>query len=460
MKSYYNIFVATENGLLKGINSHTKTFNNLNNLDNLDKEKEIVCMTWTNQSKQDEICFATRDQRLVKFKTDHTIVGPFEDLGQLDVGEGLIKGLEFITENKFVTCVESGSLKLWSITKDENNNSVITNENEFNAGDNISCMKASKFNEESSEKFLVATGGKENDLKIWDMKNLSNTKKEPLFKAKNLPDNWVQLRQPVWVMSIDFLDAHRVAVGTAHNQIRVYDLASGMRKPIINILFGTDPVIKSNYPVTSLVALSNNRVIAGNTTGNLQMFDVGKGNAIKDTTSKCIKKYKGFQGTIKSIQSASLNHTIVLKNKNKTEITKEIDCVASCGLDRYIRVHNITTSELISKVYLKSRLNCLLFSRHEPIKVNSGKKDTLDEDQESTISHSELGTDLGTDELWSDMEQVVEDHPNLKRKAEAERLDEFDSEVSENENQNDPEEPEFKMPKSISTNKKVKNLIK
>jgi hypothetical protein len=67
MNSYYNLFVGTENGLLKGnyskyyriltknatkifeigVNSHTKSFNNLNNLDNLNKDQEIVYMNWT-----------------------------------------------------------------------------------------------------------------------------------------------------------------------------------------------------------------------------------------------------------------------------------------------------------------------------------------------------------------------------------------------------------------------------
>lgn len=78
-------------------------------------------------------------------------------------------------------------------------------------------MKASPFNKQDG-KVLIATGGKENDLKVWDLNNLSE-KKDPIFKAKNLPDNWVLLREPVWVMSIDFLDANRVVVGTAHNQV-------------------------------------------------------------------------------------------------------------------------------------------------------------------------------------------------------------------------------------------------
>lgn len=167
------------------------------------------------------------------------------------------------------------------------------------------------------------------------------------------------------------------------------------------------------------------------------MFDI-KSNNTKDTTSKAVKRYKGFQGTIKS---AIIEKLTVPAFKNTT---KEITCVATCGLDRFLRVHNIETSDLVSKVYLKSRLNCLLFSKHEPIKVNGDKSKikNVDEDQLSSINSE----DLGTDDLWSDMETIVEKHPNIKRKMN-ERLNEFDSEVSENENQPDTAEPEFKMPK-------------
>ena len=55
MNSYYNLFVATENGILKGVNSVTKTFNNLNNIENLDREKEILCMCWTDPAAQDQV---------------------------------------------------------------------------------------------------------------------------------------------------------------------------------------------------------------------------------------------------------------------------------------------------------------------------------------------------------------------------------------------------------------------
>jgi hypothetical protein len=51
----YNIFVGTENGILKGINTQMKSFSNLNNIESLNKNDEIVSMCWQNDENQDEV---------------------------------------------------------------------------------------------------------------------------------------------------------------------------------------------------------------------------------------------------------------------------------------------------------------------------------------------------------------------------------------------------------------------
>ena len=73
-------------------------------------------------------------------------------------------------------------------------------------------MKKNPF---ENEKCLIATGGKENDLKVWSLDNMET----PVYKAKNVADNWMRLREPVWIMSLDFLDKQRIVVGTAHHKV-------------------------------------------------------------------------------------------------------------------------------------------------------------------------------------------------------------------------------------------------
>ena len=144
----------------------------------------------------------------------------------------------------------------------------------------------------------------------------------------------------------------------------------------------------------------------------MELIDVRNG--------KAIKKYKNFSGTIKSI---AIN-------------AAENDSVASCGLDRFVRVHDINDSKLLNRIYVKSRLNCLLFSKHEPIKPKEAKKaeqsieDRIEDDLVSDINSE----DLGTDQLWSDLESVENEHPAVFAKKRA---------AKKNENKEDV----FKMPK-------------
>ncbi len=120
---------------------------------------------------------------------------------------------------KILSCVESGAVKLWSLKATPTRSPLV----ELNAGANLTCLCKSKFNtsgDSSSSPFLFATGGKDNDLKVWDL-NDGGGCDEPMFRAKNMPDNWMQLREPVWIMSMDFMDERRVVVGTAHHQVDI-----------------------------------------------------------------------------------------------------------------------------------------------------------------------------------------------------------------------------------------------
>ena len=134
---------------------------------------------------------------------------------------------------------------------------------------------------------------------------------------------------------------------------------------------------------------------------------------------KPMKKYKGFAGTIKSIT-----------------INKDSNTIASCGLDRFLRIHDISNSVLQNKIYLKSRLNCLLYSKHKPIANFNDKKNIADEIEDDLISDIN-SEDLGTDGLWSDLETMAEEHPSV-----------FDVNKSKKKRKNDGfDENKFKKPR-------------
>lgn len=200
---------------------------------------------------------------------------------------------------------------------------------------------------------------------------------------------------------------------------------------------------------------------------------------------KCIKRYKSFQGTIKSMQliqtqpqtllHSSHSQPVWYKSKKSQQALDIIAssmgglCVATCGLDRHVRVHHVESGQCVAKLYMKSRLNCLLYSKHEPIKqkhynsnrdYNNENKNENDDDELSLINSE----DLGTDDLWSDMETIVEEHPmllfnddgdggggDLKKKIKrkmSQRLAEVNNDEEDNEDGLEEEEdPNFKKPK-------------
>lgn len=74
--------------------------------------------------------------------------------------------------SSIITASESGDVKLWKFKASQ--------QIEFHAltaGESLSCMRVSPYN-----KNIVGTGGKKNDLQLWDMENAQH----PVFKAKNV----------------------------------------------------------------------------------------------------------------------------------------------------------------------------------------------------------------------------------------------------------------------------------
>ena len=111
---------------------------------------------------------------------------------------------------------------------------------------------------------------------------------------------------------------------------------------------------------------------------------------------------------------------------------------------------------------MKSHLNCLLYSKHEPVKqIVNRKGENNENDADEFVEDDQLSSinseDLGTDDLWSDMETIVEEHPDLLKKATVEKvkrkLSQRLAEVTdvdnlvEGNNDDDEIDPDFKKPK-------------
>lgn len=69
----------------------------------------------------------------------------------------------------------------------------------INAGENLNRMCQS-----CMQKNIIATGGLENRLKLFDIE-----KQKLIFSEKNLPHDWLELRIPIWISDLNFMPGTR-----------------------------------------------------------------------------------------------------------------------------------------------------------------------------------------------------------------------------------------------------------
>ncbi|XP_060711566.1 WD repeat-containing protein 74 [Hemiscyllium ocellatum] len=333
-----HVWVGAETGILKGVNLRRRQAANFSQCH---RGQEISDMCW----RQEQVLLGCVDGTVKTFCTER---GEFTESHKCSGGEGPFRGLA-VYDSSLVTCTESGLLKVW------NEDSA----DQIQVGRGVCRMRQNPGRPER-----VATGGKENELKVWDLQRLQ----EPVFKAKNVRNDWLDLRVPVWVRDIQFVpDSDRIITCTGHSQVRVYDPSSPQRRPVLEMKY-------DEYPLTAMsLTPDGNSVVVGNTHGQVAVLDIRKGRLLK-----CLK---GQAGSIRGIQTHC-----------------SLPLVASCGLDRFLRIHDLGSKELLHKVYLKSRLNCVLWTN----------QDNWEEEVEEGSTAEEVKEESAEDEIWASMVTVTD----------------------------------------------------
>lgn len=377
-----DLYVGTSTGALKGVHLKDSCIFNCNDLSGLfPKEQEITSLCWASIGDETELLSAQLNRQLKLFDT---VSGSFTELFTAKGAQGKISGLGTIKgTDKIATGFESGFVKVWGLDGEC--------KTEISAGTNLAKLRASPVKSNT-----VATGGKESPLKVWDY-----TKPEkPVFTAKNVRNDYLDLRVPVWVSDMRFLpDSDKIVTCTGHHQVRLYDPHSGSRRPVTQMEW-------LEQPFTAMAVCSNaNQVVVGNSMGEMGLFDLrGKGSLVH--------VYKGFfAGSIRSIECHPTH-----------------PYVASCGVDRFVRVHHVETKEMLHKIYCKTALNCVLMRRDlsiidrklEPQQSTSSKSTT--DSAENSMDPDRRSASGSEDEIWDGMGLVKEGKKkvrNIKRKEES-----------------------------------------
>ncbi|KAL3991282.1 kinesin family member 20 [Sarotherodon galilaeus] len=346
-----SVWLGSETGILKGVSLSRKQAFNFCNTSHLSRDQEVRALCW-GDAAESELLVGCVDATVKTFSVEK---GAFTESRRCgDPAEGCFSGLATLGGGALVTCAESGVLRVW---REEGGDEPVT---QVDAGKNVCRMRQSPTNPNK-----VATGGKENGLKIWDLQR----PEQPAFSAKNLRDDWLDLRRPYWVRDMAFIpDSDKVVTCTGYHQVHVFDPSSPQRRPVLEAAYG-------EYPLTALSLTPDGTAVAvGNTQGHIALLDLRKG-----VVRGCLK---GLAGGVRGLQCHASQ-----------------PLVASCGLDRFLRIHSLEDRKLQHKVYLKSRLNCLLLASQD---LQEGG--ATSGEAESEVKEEE---DEG-DDVWDAMERVEE----------------------------------------------------
>merc|ERR1719354_1066407 len=289
-----------------------------------------------------------------------------------------IKALHTI-DNKFIAGMSSGNINIWSNEEDLSTMRI---------GDNLQCLSV------LPQHNLIATGGQENLMKVWDL----TRPEKPIFTAKNVKPDWLDLRVPVGDTTIHFVEnsPDTILTTTRHHQIRMYDLRVGVnmnmskkqrqqpkRRPVIETKF-------SEYSITasSMIDREPKKVWVGNARGEIACFDLRKPNNV-------CRSYQPVTGSIRKL----VNHP-----------TEPYFFTAS--LDMYLRLHHEKLKVPVEKVFMKAELNQLIVTSQGVKEKEKEEKKVVKKDkfktEEEFCNEDSDEEDSDVDE-WEKMNEVSSD---------------------------------------------------
>ncbi len=249
----------------------------------------------------------------------------------------------------------------------------------------------------------VAVGGKENDLTIWennasncdDMNDVREYDMTLAFEARNVKDDELSLRVPVWVSDIQFIErypaqGYYVAVCTRYRHVRIYD-ADKSRRPVISVEVGDSPLVS---------------MLLGNNWGEFYLSDShGKVFCYSTLEKRILYQFKGGTGAVTGL--ASKDNTL-----------------ATVSLDRYLRAYDTKTHEMTAKVFLETKMTsvAVLESAYSP----SEHKEDKEEEEEDVLRGLEDVEHGFTNPLAQDPSNIQSEDEEDSEDDSAESLEEVD----------------------------------
>ncbi|CUS11869.1 unnamed protein product [Tuber aestivum] len=255
----------------------------------------------------------------------------------------------------------------------------------------------------------IAIGGRKRDLEIFEPTTGEGGWKS-VWKAKNVKQDRLGLEVPVYIRRILFLGTggveaaanttathpggpttvqtsgrkYRLATGTHHSHLRIYDTAVS-RRPVFTATLTKSPVLSlhlhpSTQSPTSTPLTAPNTSPESSTTSSPHNWIYSDSNGhfalYSSSTRREVGSYKGSTGAVNATATSSG------------------DVVAGVGFDRYLRVYEGAGREIVVKAYFRSKGTAVavLDVGDDVIEVEKSLEEGEEEEEE---------------EVWGEMEEVV-----------------------------------------------------
>lgn len=251
-------------------------------------------------------------------------------------------------QDKLIACTHQGSLALCMLSDYSVVKSKIPKAKDIEV-----------FKHDLKNPTIFAFGGREQDLNIITI-NLDSGSCKLMFKAKNVKNDRLDLRQPIWISDLEFLPTesknhYRIVTVTRYGQLRVYDTDKTQR-PVVNSKV-------SDRPLCRVKRVADNIVIAADNHTSTFKYQ------INNSGTKLLGKYGA--GTTGAVQALDAKQNVLVTG----------------GLDRYLRVFNILSREIHGRIFIGSQITNVIL-----LEVDVGQD--KDGEQESD------------EEIWKDLENA------------------------------------------------------
>ncbi|KAJ3444712.1 nop seven associated protein [Anaeramoeba flamelloides] len=361
------IFVGDRLGIIKCVSIENTSVSFVNLKPN--RNKEIIEMDFIDQNETQLIAGSANGI------VDIYDLNKFEITKSINTNIDSVFSFKYLkSSNRVIVCNKKGDVKIQSLEEQ-----IVEEEKEKEKEKNFQEYKANTpiatFNVDRAQQTLYSCGGKDNLIKVWDI----NTGKN-VFSCQNLPLDDLGLRIPIWDRSHDWKhnSDNTFVVGTSYGGIRIFDTRV-KRAPVKSRDILEFPVNK----VTN--SIDENYTFIGDTTGRTFKVDLRK-----------IQSVNSYRESVGSIRGMSEHHSG--------------DYLGICGLDRFLIVYDLKLVKSMMKVYLKTQMNCCLFSKqgfNAKVETEKKKKRKKEKDQGSNDSESgdEISGSAGSSEENSSSEQ-------------------------------------------------------